>query len=195
MYKMLESFFMMEDVVMASKTRHGGVEESKYQVVGFPSITVTEMISTWESLEKEGGEEEELSRPGGSYKEGGGRRTSQRFQSLCDMFNELGGTSEEMTDKPDVRLSSRDACSFSSVASTLLGPRCGEGGPRPRRKLLFRNRQMNLPDVVKEGLRLARPSANQKRERSPVIGGGETKSKKQNVRSVEVNHATLDNLN
>ena len=170
----------------------GGGEQVPGRGGCFPSITVTEMISTWESLEKEGGEEEELSRPGGSYKEGGGRRTSQRFQSLCDMFTELGGKSEKLTDKPDVRLASRDTCSFSSVASTLLGPRCGEGGPRPRRKLLFRNRQMNLPDVVKEGLRLARPSANQKRERSPVIGGGETKSKKQNVRSVEVTHATLD---
>ncbi len=71
--KMLErvEYFQIEDVVdmikeMASLTRQKGEDEcAPGREEMFPSKTVTEMISSWEELER-GGEGGRLSRPGGS---------------------------------------------------------------------------------------------------------------------------------
>ena len=120
-------------------TRQEGEEEcAPGREEMFPSKTVTEMISSWEELER-GGEGGRLSRPGGSREEETGRRKSRNFQSICEMFYGMGREKGGLTDKPDVSVSAQS--SFSDVANTLLGPQFVVGGTRPRQKLHFRKNE------------------------------------------------------
>ena len=149
----------------------------------FHSMTVTEMISSWEEME-EGGDGRRMSLPIGMEEEGGRRRKSQKFQNLCNIFEVLDEQRDGQTDKHSVGLSS-----FSDVASTLLGPSFGVGGQRPRRKLQFNatNKEISsLSIMVNEVMLLASPSANRKRDRSPQYCGGGAALKKVRASS-EVN--------
>ena len=79
---------------------------------------IKSLISAWESME-EGGEEGKLTLPGG-LEEGRGRRKSQKFLDICNKFGGLGVQTEGRTDKQLGKFG--NICSFTDVASTLLGP-------------------------------------------------------------------------
>ena len=124
---------------------------------------IKSLIAAWESME-EGGEEGKLTLPGG-LEDGRGRRKSQKFVDICSKFGGLGVQTEGRTDKQLGKF--KNPCSFTDVASTLLGPFCWGRGAR--RKLHFVRNKANsesLPAMGNGVTGLARPSANQKRARS-----------------------------
>ena len=100
----------------------------------FSSGSVRNLIASWEEMEQEGGGGGMLSIPGGKEEEGG-RRKSKAFMDLCEKFGGLGDKKEGRTDKLEVNLAKQ--CSFSDVASTLLGPHFVGRGARKRLHLII----------------------------------------------------------
>ena len=108
----------------------------------------------------------------------GGRRKSQAFRDICEKFGGLGGGPEYQTDRPEV--SEVKICSFSDMASKLLGPNYGGRGARKKLQFsLFRSKNVPEPATDNGTTGLASPSANQKRRLE--ISGGQTGAKRQRL--------------
>ena len=156
----------------------------------FVQTNVRNLISAWETLELGGGEEDELTLPGGQEDRGGGRRKSQAFRDICKRFGGLGDGPSDQTDRQEV--SFVKTCSFSDVASKLLGPHFG--GRVTRKKLQFSlssSRQDPIPATDNGTTGLASPSANHKRALDMV--GGQTGAKRLRAGDIVQNTINSDN--